>query len=221
MINSYTAPDPTRSALVSIDVQNDFTLPGASACIAGTFERIPAMKDALTAFRAAQRPIIHVVRLYKEDGSNVDICRRALIENGQAIARPGAKGAEIVAELKRDPVFFLDAETLLSGEAQVIGDQEWAVYKPRWSAFHLTGLDALLAGLGVNTLVMMGCNFPNCPRATLYDASSRDFRLVVLTDAMSGLYDKGLDELHGIGVETMTSGQVGSWLAVDGAALHI
>lgn len=221
MINSYTAPDPTRSALVSIDVQNDFTLPGASACIAGTFERIPAMKDALTAFRTAQRPIIHIVRLYKEDGSNVDICRRALIENGKAIARPGTKGAEIVAELKCDSAFLLDSETLLSGESQVIGDQEWAVYKPRWSAFHLTGLGSLLADIGVNTLVMMGCNFPNCPRATIYDASSRDLRIVVLTDAMSGLYDKGVDELYGIGVEIMTSGQVGPWLAADGAARQI
>src|SRR3989442_358297 len=32
--------------------------------------------------------------------------------------------------------------------------------------------------LGISTLVCCGCNFPNCPRTSLYEASERDFRLV-------------------------------------------
>ena len=32
--------------------------------------------------------------------------------------------------------------------------------------------------LGVDTIVVAGCNLPNCPRATLFEASERDFRTV-------------------------------------------
>jgi hypothetical protein len=34
-------------------------------------------------FRASVHPIVHVVRLYQADGSNVDLCRRGMIEGGQ------------------------------------------------------------------------------------------------------------------------------------------
>jgi len=34
-------------------------------------------------------PIIHVIRLYLPDGSNVDACRKEMIEDGIEIAVPG------------------------------------------------------------------------------------------------------------------------------------
>ena len=211
MTDPYITPDPARAALIVIDVQNDFTLAAAPARIAGTLEALPAMKIVLDAFRRHGRPIIHAIRLYQADGSNADLCRRALIESGTSIVRPSSKGAEIVEALKPDGV-TLDADTLLAGEAQQLGDHEWALYKPRWSAFYGTKLDALLQQLDVNTLVFVGCNFPNCPRSTIYDASSRDFRLVVAEDAISGLYDKGLQELRGIGMVPMTAAAIADWL---------
>jgi nicotinamidase-related amidase len=58
---SHTAPNPARAALICIDVQQDFTLPGAPAQIAGTRERLPEMRRLVRAFRAARRPIVHVV----------------------------------------------------------------------------------------------------------------------------------------------------------------
>jgi nicotinamidase-related amidase len=87
------------------------------------------------------------------------------------------------------------------------------LYKPRWSAFYGTQLEALLKAQDVNTLVFAGCNFPNCPRSSIYDASSRDFRLVIATDAISGLYDKGQQELRGIGAALMTAAEAGDWLS--------
>jgi nicotinamidase-related amidase len=48
--------------------------------------------------------------------------------------------------------------------------------------------------------VFTGCNFPNCPRTSVYEASERDFRIVVLEDALSGLYPQGRKELENIGV---------------------
>jgi len=209
--DKYITPNPARTALIVIDVQNDFTLADAPARIPGTLEVIAAIKTVVGAFRRQQRPIFHVVRLYQSDGSNADPCRRALIESGESIVRPGTGGAEIVDDLKPGTL-ALDAETLLAGEAQLLGENEWALYKPRCSAFYGTKLDALLKQLDVDTLVFAGCNFPNCPRSSIYDASSRDFRIVVAEDAISGLYDKGLEELRGIAVATMTAAAIANWL---------
>jgi hypothetical protein len=53
-----------------------------------------------------------------------------------------------------------------------------------------------------------GCNFPNCPRTSIYEASERDFRVVVVPDALSGLYDRGAQELVGIDVALMGAEEV-------------
>lgn len=87
-MNKYTHPKQSSSALISIDVQKDFTLIGAPAKIRGTDEKVPQMLQLLNAFRAAECPIIHVIRLYLPDGSNVDACRKEMIEDGIAIAAP-------------------------------------------------------------------------------------------------------------------------------------
>lgn len=212
MQDLYTTPEPSRSVLITIDMQNDFTLEGAPARIPGTLEVVPAIERVLLAFRAARRPIIHVVRLYKADGSNVDICRRSLIENGALIARPGDDGAELVLGLKSDKSTKLDVPRLFAGEFQYLGPEEWVLYKSRWSAFHETLLDAKLRKIGATTIVITGCNFPNCPRSTIYDASNRDYRVVLVSDAMSGLYDKGLEELRSIGVKIFGSDEIAPWL---------
>lgn len=47
----------------------------------------------------------------------------------------------------------------------------------------------------------MGCNFPNCPRASISEASERDYRVVLVEDAISGLYPKGKVEMLNIGVQ--------------------
>jgi nicotinamidase-related amidase len=40
------------------------------------------------------------------------------------------------------------------------------VDKPRWGAFYETPPHALLHELGVDTVIVAGCNLPNCVRAT-------------------------------------------------------
>ena len=74
------------------------------------------------------------------------------------------------------------------------------MYKPRWSAFYKTELEKHLYNLGINTVVVCGCNFPNCPRTTIYEASERDFKIVMIKDATSALYDKAILELKNIGI---------------------
>ena len=80
-----------------------------------------------------------------------------------------------------------DHERLLAGEIEQLDGNEWAVWKPRWSAFHRTRLHRHLADLGVDTIVVAGCNFPNCPRATIYDGSEHDYRVLVPVDAVSAI----------------------------------
>lgn len=164
------------------------------------------MARLAAAFRAAGRPVIHVVRLYVPGGSDVDAVRRATVELGARIAAPRSDGAQIPPELLpgASPV-ALDADLLLSGRPQRITERESVLWKPRWSAFYRTDLDGLLRDDGVDTVVVAGCNLPNCPRATLFDASERDYRTVVVTDAVSQVTDARVDDLELIGVRALTA----------------
>jgi nicotinamidase-related amidase len=210
--DKYTSADCQNSALITIDTQNDFTLPNSPFKITGTLEIVPKMRQLLDTFRSMCKPIIHVIRLYNPDGSNVDLCRRrSVAELGKKLVIAGTKGAELVEELKpfssssSSSKLSLDTELLLQGEQQQVSVNEWIMYKPRWGAFYATPLENHLHKLNVNTVVICGCNFPNCPRTTVYEASERDFRVVLIKDATSEVYEQGLQELDNIGVELMTT----------------
>ena len=95
-MDDCTEPHWIRPALLLIDVQRDFTIPRAPALIPGTWEIVPAIQRLARAYRSANLPIIHVIRLYLADGSNVDLCRRARIEGGGKIVVPGTEGSQIV-----------------------------------------------------------------------------------------------------------------------------
>ena len=109
----YTAPDFASSALITIDTQRD-VLDGQPLEIPGTSAALPAMQRLLDGFREAGRPIVHIVRLYRRDGSNADLCRRRLIEEGTAILAPGSEGSELAPGLLSDPAARLDPDQLLS-----------------------------------------------------------------------------------------------------------
>lgn len=204
----YTQPHFDASALIVIDMQNDFILEDGSNPIPGTRKVVPPLLDLLTAYRESGLTIIHMVRLYLHDGSNAELCRRKVIEAGLEFVAPESEGAELIAALKPAASVQLDSEQLLAGEVQRIGAQEFILYKPRWGAFYGTQLNAFLRQRDVDTLVVAGCNFPNCPRTTLYEASERDYRTVVATNALSQLYAKGEEEISGIGACLLSSAEI-------------
>jgi nicotinamidase-related amidase len=210
-MTDHTVPDFSACALITIDTQRD-VLDGQSLEIPGTSAILPAMTLLLDAFRRAHRPIVHIVRLYRSDGSNVDLCRRSLVENGAAILSPGSEGSELAPGLLADPAVRLDPGLLLAGEIQEVARGEVVIYKPRWGAFFNTPLESHLRSQGISTAVFCGCNFPNCPRTSIYEASERDFRVVLATDAISGLYERGQRELAAIGVRLMTGEAVATAL---------
>lgn len=206
-MSRYTDPQWSRSALITIDTQCD-TLDGQPFEIPGTSAMLPRMKALLQAYRDAKRPIIHIVRVYKADGANVDLCRKELVERGAALVLAGSAGCQLAPDLRPRADTQLDTDLLLCGGIQSLGPNEVVIYKPRWGAFYQTPLERHLCGEGISTLVFCGCNFPNCPRTSIYEASERDFRLVLVEDAVSGLYDQGKREMGAIGVAVLSAKQV-------------
>jgi nicotinamidase-related amidase len=199
MMDEYTAPDYQHAALLTIDVQHS-TLEGGSLEILGTRGAASRIKDVAALFRENRWPTVHVVRLYEPNGSNAEPCRRRALEQGAEFFLVGTEGRGLAEELAPRAGIELDDRALLAGGFQQIGPLEWVMYKPRWSAFFATGLEAHLRSYGVTTVVVSGCNYPNCPRATLYDASARDFRSVLISDAVSRFDDRGQHEMNDIGV---------------------
>jgi nicotinamidase-related amidase len=138
------------------------TLKGVTAEIPGTLQSVEYIKRLVQGYREVGLPILHVIRL---DGSNVDLCRRK-VESGKQVVISGSVG-ELMDELKPSCDIRLKSNLLLSGNLQQIGSMEWIMYKPRCGGFYNTALERHLHDLGVNTVVC-GCNFPNCPRTTIY-----------------------------------------------------
>ena len=201
-MDAFTEPDFSKVALITIDTQVD-VLDGQPFEIPGTSAVLPRVRELLDGFRAARAAIVHIVRIYERDASNVDPCRRGAILGGAPLLMKDSPGCELAPPLRAHPDVKLRPEQLLCGEVQSVAENEVIIYKPRWGAFFKTPLEAHLAEVGANTLVFCGCNFPNCPRTSIYEASERDYRVVLAEDAVSGLYDKGRAELSNIGVRLM------------------
>ena len=204
-MDHYTELHLAKSALVTIDTQNDFVLDGAPAQISGTSAILPRMVELLDRYRQLGRPIIHVIRLYSPDGSDADLCRRQKIEEGASIAAPGTHGAQLCAEILPARMEPLDWEGLHIQRVQEIAPNEFVIYKPRWGAFYDTLLEDFLRFRGIDSLVICGCNFPNCPRATIYEASERDFRVGLVEDAVSRATTQSIEEMRRMGVEVVST----------------
>lgn len=207
MRDSHTVAELDAAALITIDMQRD-VLDDGSFPVPGTSDVLPAVRRVVEAFRRTGRPIVHIVRLYERDGSNAERCRRGLLAGGAQLVIRDTPGCQLAGELVPDPGLRLDSELLLTGAAQSLGPHEVALYKPRWGAFYRTALEAQLREQGISTVVFVGCNFPNCPRTSIYEASERDFRVVVVGDAISGLYDRGTRELLDVGMQLITADEL-------------
>ncbi|MDR3287959.1 MAG: cysteine hydrolase [Peptococcaceae bacterium] len=180
----------TRTALIIIDMQNDFCLPGAPFSVEAGMKTIPLIQKALIACRRHRLPIIHVIRQYRADGSDTDLTRYVPFKKADGALIPGTKGAEIVVELQPEP-------------------GEYVVVKWRWSAFFQTELDLLLRRLGVLQVVVAGVQTPNCIRATVWDALSLDYEAVVLTDATGAnteaIHQANLLDMQNVGTRLLTT----------------
>ena len=174
-----------KYALIIIDMQNDFVLPGAPACVAGAYATIPCVKRVLDFFRMNSFPVFHVIREYRADGSDIEFTRLQRFLNKKRYAVPGTKGCDIVDNLV--PV---------AGEYRII--------KNRFSGFMNTELDFMLRRIGATHLVICGTQYPNCVRATIFDAVSYGYPVINITDASSAqtqqIAEANIVDLKNIGV---------------------
>ena len=87
-MDAHTAPEWGTAALLTVDLQCDL-LDGAPFCIEGTSAAVPAALRVANVFRAAGRPVVHLVRLYAPDGDDVDRPRRTEVAVGRGMLTPG------------------------------------------------------------------------------------------------------------------------------------
>ena len=186
-------------ALIVVDMQNDFVLPGAPACVAGAMRTVPRVREVLDAFRAARRAVFHVIREYRADGSDIERTRlHGFLEKARYVV-PGTPGCEIVKVLAPRP-------------------GEYRVVKNRFSGFMNTELDLILRRLKVATLAICGTQYPNCIRATVFDAVSLGYETLVITDATSAqtpqIAEANILDMQNIGVRCLPFAEARSVLDV-------
>lgn len=168
-------------ALLIIDMQNDFVRAGMPMQVAGADTVIGPVRAALDLFRREGLVVIHIVRVHRKDGSDVEIIRRERF--GQApFAVEGTNGAAIISELSPAP-------------------GELVIKKVRMSGFIGTELDLVLRTLGVDTVVVCGIQTPNCIRTTVFDAIAYNYRVWIVEDATGAQ----TDEIHQANVRDMAA----------------
>lgn len=178
------------TALLVIDMQNGFCHPDGSFAKLGM--DIGQLADAVTGSRrlidaahAAGVPVIYTRYVYQPDyrdgGILVDYLLPAIKELGSLAA--GSWDAEIL-------------DTLAPGGGDIVID------KSRYSAFYATRLEPTLTSRGVRSLVICGVTTNMCVETTARDASQRDYRTYVVSDA-TGEYDRARHDAalftHGFG----------------------
>lgn len=161
-------------ALVIVDMQVDFVDPGSpSTCAPIAQERLPAIQSLLNASRAVAIPVFFTQGIVDPSLIDVGLWKSKAHRNGRAEVL-GTPGVEIVPELAPLP-------------------SEHVVRKRRPSGFFASDLDFLLRSHKVDTLLVAGTSMSGCVRATVVDAFSHDYRVMVIRECV---VDRGLDVLE-------------------------
>ena len=174
-----TAPDPSRTALVVIDLQRDFCSPGGYADKAGIdigpMQAVVANTvRLLQAARAAGLLVVHTREGHLSDLSDCPATKlQRSVDAGAPIGSLGPLGRLLVrGEQGHD---FVDAVRPLSGEE--------VIDKPGYGAFHRTRLAQVLAAHGTEQLIVCGVTTEVCVHSTLREAVDRGFACTTVSDA--------------------------------------
>jgi ureidoacrylate peracid hydrolase len=179
---------PEKTAMLVVDMQNDFVQAGATAEIPRARAMAPHLNCLLDACRAHRIPVIYIHHVIR--GGDIDAGRLAdlfePVRNSQMLIA-GTKNVEIYEGLKPHP-----------------GD--WLVAKPRYSAFYGTDLEAILRSRGIDTLIIGGTVTNVCCDSTARDAFSRDYKVIFLSDgnAAADMPDLGFGPISADEVQRVT-----------------
>ena len=152
--------DPTQTALVVVDMQNDFVREGGSLQVPDAEATIPAISGLLDLARAHGMRVVYSQDTHRDGDPEWQIWPEH--------AREGGWGWQIVAELAP-------------------AEDETVLRKVRYDAFYGTPLDHLLRLWGVNTLVICGTVANICVHYTAASAALRWYNVVIPRDAISAL----------------------------------
>ncbi|WP_342725808.1 cysteine hydrolase family protein [Bradyrhizobium sp. B097] len=174
--------DLARSAIIIVDMQNDFCHPDGwlahiGVDIAPARAPIEPLRRLLPVLRDCRLPVIWVnwgnrpdrlnlspalLHVYKPSGAGVGL-GDALPRSGAKVLERGSWSAAVVEEL-------------------AVGSSDIEVAKYRMSGFQDTELDSILRNLGVTTLMFAGVNADQCVLCTLQDANFRGYDCLLLQD---------------------------------------
>jgi ureidoacrylate peracid hydrolase len=179
--------EPGRTALVNVDLQNDFLHPdgwyGKSDIDISHMQRvIEPVKELVASCREHGVPVIwtrHGTQGVEDGGPFMEL-RPVLREGG---LRTGTWGYEVLAELEPRA-------------------EDWFIAKSRLSAFFQTNLELVLRGLGAETVLITGVLTNQCIGATCKDTLFRDFKPVVVEECTGTT----LPHLHEPAIEMMRVG---------------
>lgn len=175
-------PDIDRSALLIVDMQNDFLHrdgsfshiarehPEANIDMRFLVGTIPNVKGLADAFRAAGRPVVYLAHVLKTDYSDAAFPYwRVGIEpasGNRAHCVEGTWGAQIIDELKPQ-------------------EGEHLVVKKGFGGFSNTPLDTVLRNLGVTTCVVSGVTTCVCMSTTVRGGVEYNYRMILVSDAVA------------------------------------
>src|SRR5947209_6430926 len=181
------AIDPARSAVIVVDMENDFAAKGgmfdrAGVDVSGAQKAIGPTAKVLAAARQAGLKIVYLKMGYRPDLSDlgatdsVNRTRHLKFGVGQKIQTPDGRESRL---LIRD-TWDTDIVPELKPQASDI-----VIYKTRFSGFYQTDLDATLKKFGIKYLIVTGVTTSICVESTVRDAMFRDYLCVMLRDCMS------------------------------------
>jgi ureidoacrylate peracid hydrolase len=174
--------DPTRSAVVVVDMQNAFASKNGMLDIAGTdisgaSRVVGVISQVLSAARRAGIPIVYLQMGYKPDLSDSGGPESPNWHKELGIrlmnCRPELKG-KLVTEGTWD---FAIVDELAPQPGDIV------IVKTRYSGFARTALDAELQARGLRYLFFTGIATNVCVESTLRDAFFLDYWPILITDA--------------------------------------
>ncbi|MDY6808019.1 MAG: cysteine hydrolase [Actinomycetota bacterium] len=203
--------DIARTALVIIDMQRDFLLPGGFGESLGNdvtlLQRVVApLAQLLAVARSAGMLVIHTREGHLPDLSD---CPPAKLNRGapsQRIGDPGVYGRILIrGEYGHDIV-----DELAPVDGEVVID------KPGKGAFYATDLDAVLAERGITQLLVTGVTTEVCVHTTTREANDRGFECVVVSDCVGSYFP----EFQRVGLEMVAAqGGIFGWTAPSGVLI--
>ena len=177
--------DLARSALVVVDMQNDFCHPrgwfGQKGISVKPMRRpIAAIAALLPAWRTTGAPVVWLNWGVRPDRLNLSPTvqfkgKRSAEGVGYAEASPEDRGLSVVAGQWGAQVI----------DELAVAPQDITVFKHRLSGFWDNELDSILRQQGITTLLFAGVNTDRCVFSSLQDAGFLGYDCVLLSDACS------------------------------------